>query len=52
MSMSTQGQGLLSLFYLGFVFCALIRGPDIRLAFKGPMVLWFLIVAQNIAGTH
>ena len=28
--MSNQGQGLLSHFYLGFVRCVLIRGPDIR----------------------
>ena len=39
--MSNQGQGLLSHVYLGFVCCVLIRVPDIRLAFTGPLVLWF-----------
>ena len=29
------------------MFCAL-QGHDIRLAFTGPLVLWFLIFAQNI----
>ena len=39
--MCNQGQGLLSHFYLGFVCCVLIRGPDIMLAFFrtiGPLV--------------
>ena len=41
--MSNQGQGFLSHFYLGFVWCGLIRGPDIRGAFTGPLVLWSII---------
>ena len=39
--MSSQGQGLLSHVYLGFVCCVLIQVPDIRRAFTEPLVLWF-----------
>ena len=46
--MSNQGLGLLSHFYIGFVCFVLILGPDIRQAFTGPLVLWFLTFAQNI----
>ena len=39
--MSNQGHGLLSHFYVGFVCFVLKLGPDIRLAFTGPLVLWY-----------
>ena len=48
--MSNQGQGLLNHFYLGFVCCVLIRGPDIRWAFTGPLVLWFLVRFRLLCG--
>ena len=41
--MSNQGQGLLSHFYLGFVCCVLIRGPDIRFT----LVLWFIFYSEK-----
>ena len=37
--MSNQGQGLQCHFQTGFVCFVLIPGPDIRLAFTGPMSL-------------
>ena len=38
---SIEGQGhFLTLFFLGFVYFVLVRGPDIRWAFTGPLVLW------------
>ena len=40
--------GLLSHFYIGFVCFVHILGPDIRWAFTGSLVLWFLF-SQNIA---
>ena len=46
--MNNQGLGLLSHFYIAFVCFVLILGLDIRWAFTGLLVLWFLIFAQNI----
>ena len=46
--MSNHGLGLLSHFHIGSVCSVLILDPDIRSAFTGPLVLWFLIFAQNI----
>ena len=40
--MSNQGHGLLSHSYIGFVRFVLLLGPDIRRAFTGPLVLWFV----------
>ena len=39
--MSNLGQGLLSHLYPSFVCYVLILGLDIRLAFTGPLILWY-----------
>ena len=41
--MSNQGQELLRNCLIGFVCFVLILGPDIRLEFTGPLVLWFKV---------
>ena len=48
--MSNQGQGLLSHFYLGFVCCVLILGPDLRWVFFstiGPLVYMYTTLGRN-----
>ena len=50
--MSNQGQGLINHFCLGFVCCVLTRGPDIRCAFTGPLVLWLVKRIQSALGNN
>ena len=48
--MSNQGQGLLSHFYLGFVCCVLILGPDLRwgvFSTIGPLVCMYTTFGQG-----